>query len=314
MRRAFQARLLSVDPRARRVLRVRVERLGGYMNRSWRLRYTLTLLLRSGRRRQRILRGSSELQDETRRQAYVIMKFLWRHGFDTGPLQIARPVTFFWRWKLLVYEQVAGATLASLLRRQPERVDRHLEAVAKWLVRLHHHSPRTIRLVYNSAGRAQYWRSALDILRGPDSVAVAGLQQTIERVMRFEHALARSRRRVLVHHDFHPGNILITPRSLRVVDFAESRLSHPLIDVAAFFVQLELQAGSTVPTTTVVRWQQHFLAAYHGGAPNVRLTGALAERLFRFVRFRVALQSYLGVYLLGRPYSPLRQAILAGVW
>mgnify|MGYP000747597646 CR=1 FL=1 len=91
MRRAFQSRLLSVDPHARRVLRVEVERLGGFEDKSFTLRYRLTLKMRSGRERRLVLRGSSEEKDQTRRQAYVIMRYLWLHGFAEGPAQVARP-------------------------------------------------------------------------------------------------------------------------------------------------------------------------------------------------------------------------------
>lgn len=308
MRRAFQTRLHSLEPRARRVLHVRVEKLGGFEQQSYKLRYRVTLQMPHGRRTLR-LRGSSEAQDETRRQSYEIMKFLWNHGFDHGPFQVARPVTFYKRWRLLVYEEASGKTLTQQLRQHPATAGRTLQRVSGWLAKLHSHSPRTIRLAYNQAGRKQYWQNALRLLNGFSAEDASRLRRNIQQIMRQEDRYATQRKRKLVHHDFHPGNILISPHSIVVVDFTESRLSHPLIDVATMAIQLELQNPRTAGPR-IRRWQKTFLAGYHRHRPRVRIHGVAADRVFRFIRFRIAMQSYVGQFLFGKTNGPLREIVL----
>jgi len=312
MRRAFQARLLSVHPRAVRVMKVAIVRLGGFEDRSHKLRYTLRLRLRSGQARSLRLRASSEAQDQTRRQAYVLMKYLWRHGFDRGPWQITRPVTFFKRWRLLVYEEAAGTPLIMALRHGYQSGLTSMDMAAAWLHRLHQHSPRTVPLVYSRIGRKQYWRNALALLAPERSQASAALRGNIRRVMAFEDRLSSARQRVFVHHDFHPGNILRFAGGLRVVDFTESRLSHPLIDVATFVTQLELLFASAIPPDRLAGWQERFLETYRRRT-NISYTSPLARRIFRFVLYRIDLQRQVAAQLFGDP-AARRDALATVQW
>jgi aminoglycoside phosphotransferase (APT) family kinase protein len=305
---------LSVDPNAKRVVRVKVERLGGFEDKSFTLRYRLTLKMRSGRQRQMVLRGSCEVKDQTRRQAYVIMRYLWLHGFADGPSQVARPVTFFYHWKLLVYEECPGATLLTVLRRRGVKARPYLEHAAIWLAKLHTHSPRTLSLAYNQAGRKQYWQMALRLLSSAGQKESKLLRRNIERVMRLEDALAASAHRRLVHHDFHLNNILVTPDVVRAVDFTESRLSSPLVDVATFIAQLELLLYPSVSMSTIAAWQKIFLQAYHRKQPGIQLNTPAAKKIVRFIRFRIALQSFVAAYLFGRREGPLKEAALETSW
>lgn len=314
MRRAFQARLLSVDPQARRVTRVAIQYIGGFEDKSYKIRYRLSLLMRGGQRRQLIVRGSSEWADQTRRQAYVIMRYLWLHGFSSGPWQIARPITFFLRWRLLVYQESLGVNLLTVLRRPRVQAGPYLERAAEWLAHLHAHSPRTLRLAYNQAGRKHYWLMALNVLSTVDEREAAALRRSIDGVMKFEDVLAGGQNRVLVHHDFHLANILVLPQTIRVVDFTESRLSSPIIDVAAFCIQLELLLSTQVRLDKITQWQKIFLRAYQRRAPDVNLDSPAAKRIIRFVRYRIALQSFVGSYLFGQPAGRLKQTILSTHW
>lgn len=315
MRRAFQARLLSVDRNARWVERVSVVRIGGFERQSYKLRYHLTLRMKTGQRRVLILRGSAEAQDETRRQAYVIMKYLWLHGFDQGLNQIARPITFFWRWKLLIYAEVPGPTLAVVLRRVPQNAPRLLNRTAVWLAALHQRSPRNIRLGYNQSGRKRYWQMALSALPLEHLPSAMSIRQGIASVMAFEDRLARQRYRILAHHDFHPGNVLVAPRTIRVVDFTESRLSDPLVDLATFIAQLDFQFRQSPVASRIDAWQKIFLHAYQRASSRpVHWSSARSQRIYHFLRYRIALQTFLGSYLFSQPPGELAQSILSTPW
>lgn len=313
IRRALQTRLLSVDPNATRIRSVRVKRIGGFGNRSYKLRFVVSLKKRDGSRRLLTLRGSNERRDETRRQAYEIMKFLFCNGFARGPWQIARPVTFFRRWKLLVYEEAPGKTLRRLLREQPERAGEYLARTARWLAALHCHAPN-LHFAYNRTGRKYYWRAALTLFSTMEHRDYRRIERAIRRVMRFEDVLAATQRRALVHHDFHPGNVLIARSTVRVVDFTESRLSDPRVDIATFVAQLEQQLGRFASAAQIEKWQGVFLRAYRRVAPSVALSTPTTKRIFRFIRFRIALQSFVGEYMLGKRRSPFRDLVIHPHW
>lgn len=310
MRRALQARLLSVDARARLIRKVTVERLGGFEDRSHKLRYHLWLRMSDHTIKRVVIRGTIEVQDETRRQAYEIMKFLWLHGFDRGPFQIPRPITFFRRWKLLLYQEAPGKSALDFLARR-HQTEKIMALSGQWLAELHRHSPRTIRLAYNHRGRQHYWRAVLGLLTKEHEPDFILLRRGIQRIKHFEDRLARGRGRVLVHHDFHPGNIILSGQTLRVIDFSESRLSHPLIDIASFMIQLEMLLGRHVPQSIIKRWQHSFFRAYQGRTrKRLSLQGSSAQEIFNLMRFRLAFQAFVGAYVAGQKDSFWRREIL----
>ena len=314
MRRALQARLLSVSPEAKRIIRVEIQRIGGFEDKSYKIRYRLTLLMKSGVKKQMVIRGTVEAADDTRRQAYVIMRFLWLHGFAHGPYQITRPITFFQRWKLLLYEESPGYNLLVALPRSGAKAGAMIEKTAIWLAELHRHSPRNLALAYTKAGRKHYWYMALEALKTMPGHESEAIKRKISSVMRFEDTLATDRHRVLVHHDYHLANILSSGQKICVVDFTEARLSSPLVDVATFFVQLELQLLPKVSTEKIQQWQKLFLKTYTKKMPGVRVNSLAAQRIFRFIRFRIALQSFVASYLFGDYDSPLKEKILGAGW
>ncbi len=305
---------MSLAPDARRVTGVEAHRLGGFEDRSYRLRYVVHTQDRRGRAHVVHLRGSSERNDDTRRQAYVIMKYLWLHGFRAGPFRVARPVTFFDRWHLLIYEEAAGHPLHHLLRQHPHRATTYLRQAAAWLARLHQLAPPVLARVNGQRRRQRYWLNALDLLSSMPTREVAAMRRSIQQIMRFENKLAISPQRTLVHHDFHPGNLIFGQDAIRVVDFTDSRLSHPVVDVATFVTQLELQLSGMVPPAVLERWQKTFLSAYRVLRPSLRLKSAASQRVFRFIRYRIAVQSYLGNYLLGRREGQLKETIMTHHW
>lgn len=313
MRRALQGRLLSVDHRAGQITKVDVERVGGFAKKSFLLRYHLTLRGRDRAKQKMVLRGSYEAQDQTRRQAYEIMKYLWRHGFDRGPSQIARPVTFYYHWKLLVYQEAAGQPLGQVLRLQPRQAKLLLNRTAAWLSRLHQQRPSRLYSAYDSSGRKQYWQAALESLKTIPRASAVGLGQMVRQVMREEDRLAHSPHRVLVHHDFHPDNVLVSSTAIRVVDFTESRLSDRLVDVATMVHQLEFQLSNHFQPKTIGAWQDYFMTAYqrHSG---VSVKNKHAQRLMDFIRFRVALQSLVGSAVFGQPSSMMARIVLRSPW
>lgn len=313
MRRAFNARLLSLAPTGKDVLRVEPERIGGFEDRSYKLRYIANVRYPRGPRKL-ILRGSLEKNDDTRRQAYEIMKYLWRNAFDHGPLQIARPVTFFQRWKLLVYEEAPGEPLSALAARHPKTAGKSLVQAAQWLAKLHQLRPRQLSKAFSHRDRARYWRQALSVLQRSSSKELSDLRATVKRVLKFEDRLARLPGGRLVHHDFHPGNIIVDRNTMRVVDFTESRISHPLVDVGSFLAQLDYQMSAQVPPIALAEWKKVFLRAYHRSAPRVTVKGMSEEKIFQFMRFRIALQTYIGLYLVGQHEGPFKRVVERSVW
>lgn len=72
----------------------------------------------------------------------------------------------------------------------------------------------------------------------------------------------------LVHGDFHPGNVRGTSGRLTLLDWGDSGLGHPLLDVAAFTERMSAADADAV----VAHWTRAWRAAVPGSDPQRALT------------------------------------------
>lgn len=302
VRRVLSPLVKRIDPQAARLVSLTAERVGGFADRSYQLRYVVTVADAAGRLRRRTVRGSIERGDETRRQAFSVLTYLKRNRFPTASLTMTSPITYVPAWKMLVYLEARGQPLALLLRRGRSATTA-VQLAARWLARLHQFRPRRVFFVYDHVGRRRYWQRAKRVLRLGPAADWPWLSQAVRDVLAVEDRLAKFRGRVLVHHDFHPGNILINGRVACGLDFTESRLAHPMIDVASWLAQIESQYRTTVSARVRQRWAGVFLRTYRRHTPPSWSVGAGPDAIKRFIAFRVRLQ-LLVYFFMCRQYAP----------
>jgi hypothetical protein len=73
---------------------------------------------------------------------------------------------------------------------------------------------------------------------------------------RFDAVAACGLRESLVHGDFHPGNFRGDARTLTLLDWGDSGVGHPLLDVAAFLASIPADAVDALCTHWLQRWRE----------------------------------------------------------
>ena len=116
----------------------------------------------------------------------------------------------------------------------------------------------------------------------------------------------------LVHGDFHPGNVRGTPARMTLLDWGDSGLGHPLLDVAAFTERMP-----AVDTERVVaHWLQLWRDAVAGSDPARALVvvepiGALRQAMI-YQGFIDRIEPNERIYHANDPLAWLRRAAGAG--
>lgn len=277
---------------------LQLERIGGFYNRSYTLRLRLARES-SGLHRATILRASNDFHDHTRRQAYQLLVWLRDHGWSRGKHTVPEPVMYSPAWRMLIYHEAPGQMLLPAIIQHPASAGRLIKSCAQALAKLHQARPAKISWNYRLSTAANYWRRLyLALPKGwplPRQRVLAAIRWLVP-----EECWWSNFRPTLVHHDFHPGNIIAQAGGrLVLLDFTESRLTCPLVDVATFTVQLELMFGRRFPQTTITRWRDLFWESYVRHQPYWRRKTALYQRAQEYVRRRINLQRCLGAWAAG---------------
>lgn len=302
---ALRPHLAAIDPRARAIHSLELERTGGFARRSYILRLKLVVELTHGTRTH-WLRASQDWHDHTRHSAWRVMQRVW-HDFHHGRYLIAEPIHFFPRWRLLVYREATGTTLREVLHRHPAQAVAGLRSCARWLAAFHGHRYRLAGLAYAGAGSTRYWQGLARIISMSDRERNL-VRPLIRRMIDFDRQTAASPKAILVHHDFHPENILLDRSAIHVLDFTDTRMSLPVIDVATFITQLAWQCAATVRPERIAAWQAAFVQEYLRHCPK-NFTRAELAATTRSIGVRVALQYWLGARLQHHAAPSLRKLV-----
>ncbi len=99
--------------------------------------------------------------------------------------------------------------------------------------------------------------------RGPE--LDAGVRATLERLVaglpeRFEAVRGCGLPDTLVHGDFHPGNVRGTPFQLTLLDWGDTGVGQPLLDLPAFL--------AAIPEAAIEPVRDHWLAAWRAAVPG----------------------------------------------
>lgn len=137
----------------------------------------------------------------------------------------------------LIYPELAGPSLASLLRRQPRRAGVLLARMADLHGAIHGHPAGDLRPVKSVL--------ATDIAYGP---APDHVKQRV--TDHLQHLPDGGR---LLHGDFHLDNILVTDGGLVVLDWAKAAAGDPAADVVRSEMLMRFGEGPADPVTALWR-------------------------------------------------------------
>jgi len=94
----------------------------------------------------------------------------------------------------------------------------------------------------------------LDELTTEDCITLVEFVRGLGR--RFDEVAACGLRESLVHGDFHPGNFRGDGKTLTLLDWGDSSVGHPLLDISAFLASIPANVVDAVRTHWLQRWRE----------------------------------------------------------
>ncbi|MBM2820359.1 MAG: aminoglycoside phosphotransferase [Candidatus Berkelbacteria bacterium] len=171
------------------------------------------------------LNASSE---ETRIRAYHVMKLI-KDDFS-GPIYLIPKVYFYDpEYNLVVYENIEGGLLIDQLKDQ--NLEEKIALSGQWLRKLHllkvdFEEPLPTHEVYfNFEALGKFYP---DLAKQGDNI-LKELKGKLE-----------NEEQSLIHCDYQPTNIIIDNKKIFVIDFNDSQLGNPSLDVAKFLTQFKV--------------------------------------------------------------------------
>lgn len=117
----------------------------------------------------------------------------------------------------IIYERIEGSTMLSVLEKRPYRYPHFVRQMADLHAEMHTKSVSDLEELHE---RLAWKISDADVLTPEEKNK---LHAHLSHLPRGNH---------LLHGDFHPGNILLTPESPIIIDWIDATMGHPLADVA----------------------------------------------------------------------------------
>lgn len=179
----------------------------------------------------KIVRGAAGV-DSKKRNAWQIMNFLAKQDFTQGDWRIARPLDFISEFNLLLYEETQGISLSAIVqKRDIWEIEAGLKKAAGWLAKLHELNVEKEKLPTAVFLKAQDYKKVFQKIGSftPD------LKNDLALVAELKFKEISQDKKVLIHNDFYPGNIIINQQVVCGIDFDKSGLGVRLMDAATLF-------------------------------------------------------------------------------
>jgi len=182
----------------------------------------------------KIVRGSAK-KTHSKKKIFFLMNYLYWHGFNKGSYRIPKPLDYFEKANLLLYEEVEGETFASMLAQNKlKKIEQNVKRIAQWLAKLH--TTKIKGVLFEKAlflGKRKYQKMFSDI---------ENLMPSLKKDLKFsidldlvQQAWRKKEYFALIHNDFYPGNIIIQDSKIFGIDFDRAGIGPFLMDLATFY-------------------------------------------------------------------------------
>lgn len=170
-----------------------------------------------------------------RKHAAKILKLLWENGFNKGRFTVARPFGYYPKYNAMFYNNLPGENLTQILKEKKfNEILTNIELSAKWIAKLHNLNLKIPEKLSRQNDKNQIIDLAKSLI--PLKKYYPDLTKKIDLLVEEYFNLQDKidwQNTVLIHNDFFPGNIIIHKNKIGGIDFVESRMANPLIDVAS---------------------------------------------------------------------------------
>jgi hypothetical protein len=177
---------------------------------------------------QRIVRGTAK-NNSSKKNVWQIMNYLYSNVPDSEELSVPRPLDYLKEINLLLYQEVPGVPLVSILEKNSfsQKKD-SLKKAASWLSWLH---KVTIKEEIPSAdfiGPVGYQKAYSEIKKIVPKINSLPSQKTLDSIDKVWVP-----EKTIIHNDFYPGNSVVGKKTFFGIDFDRAGLGPSLMDVAA---------------------------------------------------------------------------------
>lgn len=183
---------------------------------------------------------------EPRRNVYVVLKYLWDHGFARGNLTIPHPLFYSQRYRGTFYRGVQGDNLYHFIRENNRpQIEKVVARAAQWFAKLHRLPTAGARNFNKENSRIATVipgvKHILDRIDRDYPKYYPAYREIYRQILEKEKTFfARRRKLWLIHGDAHPENIIkMSDHKLAVIDFTDLCLADFARDLGAFLQQLE---------------------------------------------------------------------------
>lgn len=230
---------------------------------------------------------------------YKILKFLAKY-FSQGQWQVPDPIMYDKKTKALVYRELTGPNLYALFEQKQENLEPLFKSFGQWIAKMHAIGPSKIFKAHDLSMDELDPAKILNDIKKKDVALYKEIIQMIKAMARLQKKMfAKSRKRVLVHGDLHPENVILISEKpeLGLIDLENASLSDREQDLGSFLEQVEIMAGHRYDKETVEQFKNIFLTSYLKAA-NLKLSPDMAQKILFFKSF-FGLKGAIFYYRLG---------------
>lgn len=232
------------------------------------------------------------------KKTHAFLHAIWKNVFAQKRfLKTPRPIAYLPSIDLFLYEAFLGERLRDVLERRPLPVAEMtflLTQSAQWLAALHR-MPVPASTPFRRAAAF----SRTNIIRALSPTLSTHERRELNRNLHMLLTVllpSLPRRVSFVHRDPHIANIIIDrpARRLAIIDYSESGIGEPMVDVATMIAHLRIALHSFYTQREIELFSERFLDSYRGfarlarGSFTMHLTAYIALVSAHFWAFTVA--------------------------
>lgn len=246
----------------------------------------------------KLIRGNASTA-VSRLNAWEVMQILRQNSFSRDNYLIPRFAVFESDYNLLLYENIEGVVLINEMASNLQTLKVKIALAAGWLAKLHRleyavNLPK-YQFQFNQEALARYY---------PD------LAQNLAKIHKEALSHLQYDRRLLIHSDFQPNNMIIKDNHIWVFDFNDSVCDNPMIDVASFIAQLRTMLLRFGNPDHFAVLEQEFIKEYQKNCPFTNILNndlQIYKKLF-YLKILASLSASL------KDNEPNKKEILAKIY
>ncbi|MBU0648494.1 aminoglycoside phosphotransferase family protein [Patescibacteria group bacterium] len=236
-------------------------------------------------------------------KSFYILKFLRERRARTR-LAVPEPLLYDVRTKAIIYKELNGPNLYALFEKKKKRLGPIFAELGRCVARLHALQPGKIFKKHEvSLNELDPTGIRRDIeLHHPDLFArISAAERKLARIQK--KVCAKSVKRVLVHGDLHPENVIVLNHDhqrpkLGLIDVENAGLADSAYDLGSFLEQVKIMAAPFYDAKTVQGFQNRFFKSYTA-ASNIKVSPDFEKRI-NFYKAFFGLKAAIFYFELGR--------------